>query len=56
MRRKLRESESMAMRRGDPTDLLVEWCNYRRTRMPPDDSGTPAAAFGRKMAPGGGEQ
>ena len=56
IRRKLPEFEAILMRKSDPIDLFMQWCNYDRPHMSlnKDEQETPAQAFVREMPPRGG--
>ena len=56
IQRKLPEFEAIMMRKSDPADLLMEWCNHGRSHMSLDVDGeneTPTHALIRKMPPRG---
>ena len=56
IQRKLPKFEAIMMRKSDPVDLFMEWCNHRRSHMflgVGGENETPAHAFIRKMPPRG---
>ena len=56
IQRKLPEFEAIMMRKSDPVNLFMEWCNHRRLYMSLGVDGenkTPAHVFIRKMPPRG---
>ena len=56
IQRKLPKFEAIMMRKSDPVDLFMEWCNHRRSHMflgVDGENETPTHAFIRKMPPRG---
>ena len=56
IQRKLPKFEAIMMRKSDPVDLFMEWCNHRRSHMflgVGGENETPTHAFIRKMPPRG---